>query len=92
MSPLKGLPRWSAQPLGGAVCRDHAQYSAFAPSTSEVAVEFLVFLYLVHNLPQLFLIPYSFFVCCCSKRGRGASPAPEGLRFQFPSLGTSICS
>ena len=30
---------------------------------------FWVFLYLVHNLPQLhmqlFLIPYSFFVFCC---------------------------
>ena len=46
--------RWSAHPLGGAVCRVHGLYSAFAPSSSEVAVGFLVFLYLVvHNLPQL---------------------------------------
>ena len=31
-------------------------YPAFAPSSSEVAVRFLVFLYLVvHNLPQLYL-------------------------------------
>ena len=29
---------WSAHPLGGAVCRDHAQYPVFAPGTSETAV------------------------------------------------------
>ena len=45
--------RWSARPLCGAVCRAHAAYPAFAPCSSEVAVGFLVFLYLVHNLPQL---------------------------------------
>ena len=45
---------WSAHPLGGAVCRGHEQYPAFAPDSSEVAVGFLVFSYLVvHNLPQL---------------------------------------
>ena len=38
-------------PLGVAARRDHVQYPAFAPDTSEVAVGFLVFLYLVHNLP-----------------------------------------
>ena len=32
--------RGSAHPLGGAVCMYHGQYPAFAPSTSEVAVEF----------------------------------------------------
>ena len=33
---------------------DHAQYLAFAPDASEVAVEFLIFLYLiVHNVLQL---------------------------------------
>ena len=46
--------RWAAHPLGGVVCRGHAQCPAFAPGSSEVAVGFLVFLYLVvHNLPQL---------------------------------------
>ena len=50
----EGWLRWSAQPFGGAECRGHAQCPAFAPSSSEVAVGFLVFLYLVvHNLPQL---------------------------------------
>ena len=29
---------WSAHPLGGAVCRGHAQYPAFAPGSLEVAV------------------------------------------------------
>ena len=56
----------------GGVCRGLEHYPAFAPSSSQVAVRFLVFLYLVvHNLPQLylnsvilfftqlFLIPYS---------------------------------
>lgn len=51
-SMAEGFLRWSAGPLGGAVCRDHARYPDFAFSTSEVAV--LVFLYLiVRDLPQL---------------------------------------
>ena len=51
----EGWLRCFAHPLGGAGCRGHAQYPAFAPSSSEVAVGvFLVFLYLfVQNLPQL---------------------------------------
>ena len=50
----EGWPGWSAHPLGGAVCRGHAQSPAFAPDTSEVAVGFLLFLYLVvPSLPQL---------------------------------------
>ena len=50
----EGWLGWCAHPLGGAVCRDHAWYPAFAPDTPEVAVGFWVFLYLiVHNLPQL---------------------------------------
>ena len=50
----EGRLRWSAHPLGGVLCRGHAQCPAFAPGSSEVAVGFLVFLYLVvHNLPQL---------------------------------------
>ena len=35
------------------MCRDHAQYPAFAPGSSEVAVGFLAFLYLGPCLPQL---------------------------------------
>ena len=53
--------KWSAHSLGAAVCRDHAQYPAFSPDTSEVAVECLVFLYLVvHNLPQLRMFAVKF--------------------------------
>ena len=33
--------------------RNREKCTPFAPNTSEVAVGFLVFLYLVHNLPQL---------------------------------------
>ena len=35
---LEGWLRWSAHPLGGAVCRDHVQPPTFARSFSEVAV------------------------------------------------------
>ena len=35
----EGWLRWSAHPLGGAVLRDHAQGPAFAPSSSEAAVD-----------------------------------------------------
>ena len=64
---------WSAHPFGGAVCRGHVQFPAFAsntllllPALQKVAVGFLVFLYcFVHNLAQLissklFLVPYTF--------------------------------
>ena len=47
----KGWRRWSALPLGGAVCQDRAQYPAFAPCISEVAVGFLYLV--IQNLPQL---------------------------------------
>ena len=57
MGPGVGLEGWLrcfAHPFGGGVCKGHGQHPAFAPSSSEVAVVFLVFLYLaVHNLPQL---------------------------------------
>ena len=51
---LAGWLGWSVHPPSGAVGRDYAQYSAFAPNPSGVKAEFLVFfLCLVHNLPQL---------------------------------------
>ena len=34
----EGRLRWSVRPHGGAVCRDHVQLPAFAPSTPEVAI------------------------------------------------------
>ena len=34
----EGWPRESAHHLGIAMCRDHMQFPAFAPDTSEVAV------------------------------------------------------
>ena len=39
----RGRLRWSAHPLGNAVCRHHAEYPAFALGISEVTVGFLVF-------------------------------------------------
>ena len=59
MCPRVGLEawlRWSAHPFGGVLCSGHAQDPAFAPSSSEVAVGFWGFLYLVVcNLPQLYM-------------------------------------
>ena len=44
--------RCFAHPLGGAVCRGHAQYPAFAPGSSKVAVGFFgLFVSFVQNLP-----------------------------------------
>ena len=34
----EGKLRWSAHPLGGAISRDHTQYSAFALGTSGMAL------------------------------------------------------
>ena len=73
--------RWSAHPLGGAVCRGHAQYPAFPPkpplfllAPQKWPLVFLVFF--VHNYllsiicynctcKQVFLVPYNLFVFCC---------------------------
>ena len=50
---LEGFFGWFAHPLDGAVCGVYAQYPVSAPGSSAMAVVFLVFLYLVHNLSQL---------------------------------------
>ena len=66
--------RWSAHPLGGVVCRVHAQYPAFSPSTPEGAVGFWLFcilwLIICPNCAcvQFFFVPYRFFVFCCWMR------------------------
>ena len=47
-----GWLRWFAHPLGGVVCNRDVQYSAFAPDSSEVAVElFGLFVSFVQNFP-----------------------------------------
>ena len=92
---LGGLPHFC-----GALCRGHAQYSAFAPDppafapgSSEVAVGllglFCVLLSIIFpscTCMQLFLVPYSFFVFCCSKRDlsrcKHCSTAANGPRSQ----------
>ena len=55
------------------MCRDHVQYPAFAPGTSETAVGFWLPCILYIICPtcacmQLFLAPYFFLVFCCSRR------------------------
>ena len=46
--------KWLAHPWGGVECRGRSQYPVFAPGSSEVAVGYLVSVYLVvQNLPQL---------------------------------------
>ena len=52
----EGWLRWFAHPLGSVECRGQAQYPAFAPGSSEVAVQlffFGLFASFVQNLPQL---------------------------------------
>lgn len=62
--PWAGPEGWlqlSTHPFDGAVCRNHAQYPAFPPDPSELAVVVLVFLCLVvHNLPQLCMYTVTF--------------------------------
>ena len=78
MCPGVGLEGWFAHPLGGIVCRGHAQLPAFASdpllfcsrlfkSGSWVFGPFVSF---VQNLPQLHIrsAPYSFFVFCGLRR------------------------
>ena len=55
-----GWLRWSAHLLSGVECRGYTQSPGLLPALQK-AVGFLVFLYLVHNLPnctctQLFLV------------------------------------
>ena len=85
----EGRLRWSTRPLGVAECRRPVQLPAFAPGSSEVAVGFLVSLYLLSIMcpnctcTQLFLVPYSFFVSVGGgEAGPGTSPAAEGPRSQ----------
>ena len=50
----EGRLRCFAHLLGGGACRGHAQYPAFAPVSSEVAVGFLrLCIFWVQNLSQL---------------------------------------
>ena len=39
----EGFLQWSVHPLGGAVCKIPVQHFAFVPDTSEVAVDFGLF-------------------------------------------------
>ena len=78
----EGWLRCFAHPLGGGVCRGHAQYPAFAPDPLHLLqalqkwqLGFLVSLYLLsricpnYSCVQLLLVPYSFFVFCSLRRG-----------------------
>lgn len=78
--------------LGGVECRGHAQCPALAPSSSEVAVVFLTFLYLLSIIclncthVQLFLV-YSFFVFYRSRRrSSGYKLCSQGPQVPSPSL------
>ena len=63
------------------MCRGRAQYPAFAPNTLFLLLAlrkwqlsffvFCIFLSIIcpkYTCTQLFLVPYSFFVFCCSRR------------------------
>ena len=61
-------------PLGGVECRGHVQYPALTPVSSKVAVGVMVSLYLLGPefapaaCRQFFLVLYSFFAFCSSRR------------------------
>ena len=87
---LGGLPT----PFGGVAFRGHGQYTLFLLlASSEVAMGFFgLFVSRVHNLPSctrtqlLFLVPYNFFVFCCSRRHlSGTSTASKGPLSQVPA-------
>ena len=66
---LGGFP-----PLGGAECRGHAQYPPFAPSSSEMAVEFYLFVSFGPEFAptahaRCYLLLSHFFALCSSRRG-----------------------
>ena len=65
----EGWLRLSAHPLGGAVCRVHVQYPAFAPDTLLLlgVWSFCILFIICPNCTcsQLFLVLYSVFVFCC---------------------------
>ena len=78
----EGWLRCFAHPLGGAVCSGHAQRPAFAPdpllllqALQKWQLGFVVSVYLLSRIcpncacKQLFLVLYSFFVFCRSRRG-----------------------
>ena len=70
---VEGWLRYFAHPLDSGACRGHVQYPAFAPGSSKVAVGgFGLFWSRIcpnYTWMQLFLVPYSFFVFCCWRRG-----------------------
>ena len=78
--------------VGDAEGRARAQYPAFAPGSSEAAVEFLVFSGLiVHNLPQLYLHRVIFsplsFLCILSLEERCVQVQALQPGVPGPSLG-----
>ena len=97
-----GWLRCFVHPLGGGVCWGHVGYPVFAPGSSKVAVGCVFFGLFVSVGPricpncagtQLFLVPYSFFVFCRSRRGvsrcndcstAAKSPRSQPVSFHAP--------
>ena len=100
----EGWLRCFAHPSGGGVCRGQAHYLCFcprhpifAPGSSKLAVGFFgLFVSFGSRIcpncayTQLFLVPYSFFVFCCSRKGvsrcKYCSTAAKGPRSQPVSV------
>ena len=70
------------------MCRVHVQYPASAPDSSEEAVGVLVFLCLVHDVPNYLCTPGCFqsftvpSVSCCSVQGQALKQTVPGFRPQ----------
>ena len=100
---LEAWLRWSARPFGGVECRGHAQCPAFAPDPLLLCSWLFrsgswIFFFLVFSIflsiicpnctcMQLFLVPYNFFVFCCSRRGLSrCKPRSKGSQVPGPGL------
>ena len=97
----EGWLRRLAHLSGGIVCREHAEYPAFAPGSSKVPVGFSVSVSFARICPNhvctwLLLVPNSLFVFCCLRtsvsRCKYCSTAAKGPRFKacLPSIRRSV--
>ena len=93
---LEGWLRWFAHPLVRVSCRGRGSTLLLLQALQKWQLGFLVSLYVLSRIcpncacRQLFFVPYSFFVFCCSRRGvsrcKHCSTAAKGPRSQPVSL------
>ena len=93
-----GMETWLRLPAprpGWRCVHGACQHPVFAPVTVLLLpahqkrqlsfCSFCILLLLICTCKQVFLVPYSFFVFCCSRVGPGASTLGKGPRFRLIS-------